>query len=447
MLAFSLVGLAGVLTVAVLTNRTATLEVRGFMLRGGMTDQGLLARDLAAYYRGRGGWEGVEAILGSLRLPRGWMPHGGMMGGMMAPTIHLLAPDGSLIAASGPGGVPLPLPLGASDGEPIVVDGQTIGVLHVDTGGDPPLEADLLRRVNRGIALAALAAAAAAILVGWALSAGVLRPVGELTDAARAIARGQLSRRVPVRGGDEIAQLAGTFNRMAESLENAERLRQDMTADIAHELRNPLAILQAQVEALVDGIQSPTPETLGPILQQTQLLTRLVEDLRTLALADAGQLRLEWTHVDLHALAGRVVQAHQAQAEAGGIQLLYAGQPVGVRGDPLRLEQALGNLITNALRHTPRGGRVEVGVEAEAGRDLVSLMVEDNGKGVPEESLSLIFERFYRADESRARSGGGAGLGLAITKQLVEAHGGTLRASNREAGGARFRVEIPAWQG
>ncbi|MEW6568208.1 MAG: HAMP domain-containing protein, partial [Chloroflexota bacterium] len=180
-----------------------------------------------------------------------------------------------------------------------------------------------------------------ALLVGGALVGGLLRPVRDLTEASRALARGDLGRRVRVQSGDELGELSMAFNQMAENLEHLEKLRRDMTADVAHELRNPLAVMQAQVEGILDGVYPATPEALAPILDQTRLLRRLVDDLQTLALADAGQLTLDLAETDLARLTARVVEAHRPQAEAHGVTLRLQANPIMLRVDPIRLEQIL----------------------------------------------------------------------------------------------------------
>jgi signal transduction histidine kinase len=371
------------------------------------------------------------------------MHNGPGMGGMMDPIIALAEPDGRVFAGTGTLEGATLTQAQLSAGTPIEVDGEVVGVLYV--GGEPAsaLGADLIARVNRVIILAALASGAVALLLAGALSLGLLRPVRELTAAARDLAGGDLSRRVAVRDGDEFGELSSAFNQMAGSLERVEKLRRDMTADIAHELRNPLAILQARLEGIIDGVYPASPENLGLILDQNRLLTRLVEDLRTLALADAGQLSLDRVPCDLGALVARTVAGFRLQAEDSDVRLTADLQPVTISADPIRLEQVLTNLLSNALRHTPRGGVVRVSSRLEDSGGSAVVLVEDSGEGIREEALPLIFERFYRGDRSRSRSEGGTGLGLAIARKLVEALGGTIRAANRPEGGAVFTVELP----
>ncbi len=234
---------------------------------------------------------------------------------------------------------------------------------------------------------------------------------------------------------------------MAGSLEKAEQNRQAMTADIAHELRNPLAVQRAHLEALQDGIYPPTAENLQPVLEQNLLLARLVDDLRTLALADAGELRLDRSPTDLAGLVERIVERFNPEAAGRGLKLSLAlapevqAAPLTANIDPMRIEQILGNLLSNAARYTPAGGTIAVQVQRAGGAALVS--VHDSGPGIPTEALPHIFERFYRADRARSRAEGGSGLGLAIARQLAEAHGGSLAAANAPEGGAVFILKIP----
>jgi signal transduction histidine kinase len=237
--------------------------------------------------------------------------------------------------------------------------------------------------------------------------------------------------------------LGQSFNQMADALQEAEQLRRDMTTDIAHELRNPLAVLQGNLEAIMDGVLPPTSENLQPLLDQTRLLSRLVNDLRTLSLADAGQLSL----TRLPTAAGDPVRAvlarFVAQAEAKPLRLEAAiadGLP-SLTMDSMRIEQVLGNLVSNALRYTPVNGMITLTATLDGNGVLYS--VEDTGIGVPADALAHLFERFYRVERSRTRTEGGSGLGLAIARQLVEAHGGRIWAENRPGGGAAFRFTIP----
>lgn len=456
LLSFLAVVLVGVLVVSYLANQAAAREVRGFMFRGGMTTEAGLAQELAGYYQGHGSWEGVEALLDF-----GGM--GGMMG-MMGQRLMLADAEGWVVADTRFALIGQSLTAAdLAEGVPVEVNGRRVGTLLAEggmvgghgfqfgAGLDPGI--DLLPRVNRAIWLAALAAGGVALLVGGLFAYGLVQPLRRLTAAAAAIARGDLAQRVPVNSNDEIGSLATAFNAMAADLEKAERLRREMTADIAHELRNPLAVLQGNLEAVMDGVLPPTAENMQPLLDQTRLLSRLVDDLRTLALADAGQLGLHRAPSDPAVLARSALAQFAPQAEAKNVTLsseIPAGLPTVVL-DPERFAQVLGNLLSNAIRHTPPGGVVSletsvVNRPSARGRvrdgDWLLTTVRDTGPGVAPEALPHLFDRFYRADRSRSRIDGGTGLGLAIARQLVEAHGGEIWAESTSAG-ATFSFTIP----
>lgn len=454
LLSFLAVVLVGVVVVSLLANQAAAREVHGYMLGYGMTSESGLAQRLAGYYRGHGSWDGVEALLDT-------PGHG--MGGMMGQRMILL--DAQNVVVADTDGILTGQTFAGYDSAsalPIESDGVRVGALIAEGGmgmGIGPgvvAESDLLGRVNRAIWLAALAAGLAALVVGGVISYSLVRPIQRLTAATTAVARGDLSHRVPAASDDEIGELAKSFNAMAADLENAERLRRDMTADIAHELRNPLAVLQSNLEAVLDGVLPPAPENLAPLLDQTRLLSRIVDDLRTLALADSGQLGLDRTPADPGALARSVVARFAAQAEAKHIALAadIPGDLPAVHMDSQRIEQVLGNLLSNAIRHTPEGGAVSVQLSVVGGQTRPSqpftarylrTTVTDTGPGIPPDFLPHVFERFYRADKSRSRLDGGTGLGLAIARQLVILHGGEITAASDgvPGKGAQFSFTLP----
>jgi signal transduction histidine kinase len=327
--------------------------------------------------------------------------------------------------------------------------GAVVGYLLAEAGmggmmrGNGQAGSNLTVRLTSASLTAALIGGGLALLVALFLGYQLLRPVGALTQAARKMAGGDLGQRVQTNGQDELAQLGVAFNRMAETLQRSEQNRRSMTADIAHELRTPIAVQRAHLEALQDGVYPLTAENLQPVLDQTELLARLVDDLRTLALADAGELPLERAPFDLDALVRRVLERfrpdadnHQVTLEATG-----AGGAPQITGDARRIEQILNNLVGNALRYTPAGGHITLSVEKTA--DKVLLRVRDDGSGIPTEALPHLFERFYRVDRSRSREEGGTGLGLAIARQLAVAHGGELSVRNHPDGGAEFTLELP----
>jgi len=320
-------------------------------------------------------------------------------------------------------------------------------VVASESGPSAALANDFLAALNRGILLATAIAGLAGIVLGAILVRQIIAPLRNLQSAAHAIADGDLSQRVRLVSGDEVGDLGHAFNQMAQALEHNERLRRHMMADITHELRTPLTVIQGQVEALLDGVFPLTPEQLGPILDETILLSRLVADLRELALAEAGKLTIERRPVDLNDLLGRIAAAVGPVAAEKGISLQVDVPPdlPAISADPDRLSQVTHNLLSNALRHTPAGGKIAVlAGHAQETRE-VWLQVSDTGEGIPAGQLPYVFDRFYRADPARSRATGGTGLGLAIVRAIVEAHGGQVSvASDGVPGrGSTFEVRLP----
>ncbi len=440
-LSFTLVVLVSLLTVSAVARQSAASEVRVFMARGGMVGLSNLVENLETYYYTHGSWQGVETLLQTKGA------HGnGYMGGMMNQRLILLDenwmilldtadahPQGSLPPEIRPSAIAL------------VVRGNSVGYLLPQGGAAIPSveETRLLNRLNRATLSAALIAGGLALLLALLLAERLLRPVQSLTRAAHALAQGDLSQRVPITGQDELAELGKTFNQMAQSLQNNQQARRALTADIAHELRTPLAVQRAHLEALQDGIYEPTPETIQTLLNQNQLLTHLVDDLRTLALADSGQLTLNLTPTDLNALCYRQIEHFRPTAAAKNIQLHIQApsHPVQISADPQRIEQILSNLLANAVRYTPEGGTITLDLRQTATQ--AEIRIQDSGPGIPEDALPFIFERFYRADKSRTRSEGGSGLGLAIARQLALLHNSRLTAQNAPQGGAIFTLTLP----
>ncbi|MBO1438483.1 ATP-binding protein [Meiothermus sp. CFH 77666] len=304
----------------------------------------------------------------------------------------------------------------------------------------PSLEA----RIQQNLLIASLVATGLGVVVALVFARRIARPIEAISAAASRLAQGQLSVRIPdPRGQDEVARLARDFNHMAASLERLEAERKAMIADIAHELRTPLTVMQGRLEAIQDGVLPLERAEIDRLHHQTGLLSRLVEDLRTLSLADAGRLNLVLRELDLAEWTRRVASGFQAALEARQIRLALnlPAHPVLVQADPDRLVQVIGNLLHNALAHTPVGG--EVALEVSADTTHAYLKVHDSGPGIPEESLNKVFDRFYRAEASRSRATGGSGLGLSIVKALVELHGGQVVAQNHPMGGALFQVKLP----
>ncbi len=299
----------------------------------------------------------------------------------------------------------------------------------------PPGSLALVRAV---VPLAVLVGLFGLLLTARALR-GAAAPVGDFMDAVGRISDGDYSARVAEHGPREARSLARAFNRMAAQLEAGEASRRSLLADVTHELRTPLTVMQGNLEGVLDGVYPADAEHLRPILDEMQVLSRLIDDLRTLALAESGSLTLHREPTDLGVLAGETVAAFRSQAEAAGVRLdlSVADDLPLLPVDPVRLREVLANLIANALRYTPGGGQVQV-IEVRGPNGGISLSVHDTGSGIPPEALPHIFDRFYKGPDSR-----GTGLGLAIARNLARAHGGELSVQSTPGQGTTMTVTLP----
>ncbi len=503
---FAAVALVGVIIVGYLANRSTTAEFGSYLEGGSLAQEQRAADYLVERYGAAGNWQGVSQTV--LPLSR-WLGE------------RLVVADNSgRVVADSSGqlyGVAVPNP---PPGEALALtsSGKPIGTLYlsVDSGsssgggigggmmggmmgrgiGVGPTMTDVMRQmmqqtgspergfldaVNRSLWIAGGTALAAALLLGLLLSRQITAPLKRLTLASRRVAAGDFSQRVELQSRDELASLAEAFNSMAGSLARNEEQRKRLLSDIAHELKTPLAIIQGNLEAMMDGVVETTPDRLASLREETLLLGRLVTDLRDLSLAEAGQLPLHLQSVELSELIRGTVSGLQPQADDHGVQLkteLPEGLPP-VTGDPDRVGQVLRNLMSNALRYTPARGTITVSAvgtgdpapaargqgsgargsvprssalstqpSALATRDpapasFVQVTVADNGAGIPAEDLPRLFDRFYRVDKSRARSSGGSGLGLSVAKQLVEAHGGRIWVESETGRGSAFHFTLP----
>jgi len=333
---------------------------------------------------------------------------------------------------------------------PIEVDGETVGRadVYATPTGEIAVDESFRSALNRNLVLAALVAAVLALLVSVVVTRRITGPLEELTDAAEEVAGGNLEVRVAPRSDDEVGALAAAFNQMADALARDEQWRRDMTADLAHELRTPLATIQARIEALEDGVLPATPDNLRVIGEEVERLGRLLGDLRSLNEMEAEDFELVLERLDLGDVVGdALTRAEPAYARAG-VAIERELAPAAVSGDHDRLLQVLGNLLENARKFTPADGRVAVTVAsggAPPGRSpggWSRVTVADSGPGIAAADLPFVFDRFYRSSD--ARSTAGVGLGLAIAKGLVEAHGGVIEAGTAPEGGALFTVWLPA---
>jgi signal transduction histidine kinase len=446
--AFVLVALVGVATVALVANRVTTREFALYVSYGGQMRAQRLAPDAADYYARTGSWQGVESVL-EVRTGQG--PVAGRGQGVQSDPrnerVLIVDPQDKVVVDTQGELVGQLLETNYQErGIKLQVGGEWIGTLVTtssDLTGHSELEERFLTAVNRAVWIAVLSVTVVAFVAAFVLSRQLVAPLRRLTAASEAMAAGDLSQRVEIETQDEIGELGRAFDRMADDLQQAERQRQQMTADIAHELRNPLSVIRGNLEAMLDGIYAADGEHLGAVYEETLLLQRLVRDLRLLSLADAGQLELLVTEVDVSNLLRGIVDSAQAIADDKEIDLALdlAPDEIVVQGDVDRLRQVIGNLISNALRYTSHGGQVVVCGWAQGER--VSVAVRDSGPGIAPDDLPHVFDRFYRTDAARARASGGSGLGLAIARALVEAHGGTIEVRSTLGQGTTFVLSIP----
>lgn len=301
----------------------------------------------------------------------------------------------------------------------------------------PP--AEIQQRLIGFMAFSVVVGLGGGIVIGRVVSA----PITELVKAADKIGKGDLNTRVYPHGSQEMIDLADRFNKMAQELEHAETLKNNLMADVAHELRTPLTVLEGNLRAALDKVYMLDEAEIANLYSQTRHLTRLVNDLRELALAESKQLHLEKYPTDLNALLTETIQALDPLAAEKSVRLIY--QPTllpELSVDPTRIRQALFNLLSNALRHTPSGG--EISVAGKQAKGVVVLSVKDSGEGLLPDQLAAVFDRFYRADKSRSRQTGGTGLGLAIVKVIIESHGGQVEAYSEGKGkGSEFTIVLP----
>ena len=409
-------------------------EIQRFQERGLWTDVNRIERILSRYYDERGDWTGIQ-------------PAVEQMGTLRGQRVVLTDTSGIVIADS----------RGESLGEayhPEIpgrtlpsVEGAlgTVYVSHELPGDFAPQR--LIQPISGFLLWGSLVAVVIALVITFFLSRRILAPVKALTLSARRLGQGDLSQRIKVRDKGELGELAMAFNAMAADLERVEKLRRDIVADVAHELRTPLSNIRGSIEAVADGVLTPDEATIRSLHEEVTLLSRLVDDLQELALAEAGEMKLLIQPEDISGLINRVVAPVRLQAEKRGISVSVDLPdwlpPVSI--DAHRTAQVLRNLLENAVAHTGSGDTITVTAREQDNRVRVS--VADTGEGIPTEELPNVFERFYRVDKSRARATGGVGLGLTIAKRLVEAQGGVIEVQSEPGQGSCFSFTVPVSTG
>jgi signal transduction histidine kinase len=466
-LAFLLTSIAGMALAAIFIRQSVTTEFDSYVLT---QQRAAFIDEISTYYEQAGTWDGLDRWLREQAARR--LAETPPSVDQRRPLLRV-----RFVLADGTGSVLLPLgryTLGSmlkqediDKGTPITIKGRVVGTVITPDRSDfrSAPEDRYLARTDIALGIAAAVMVGVALLLGALLARLITRPVRELTAAAERIASGDLAQQVPVRSRDELGVLAGQFNHMSADLARATRLRQQMTADVAHDLRTPLTVIAGYLEALRDQVLKPTPERFAMMHDETQLLLHLADDLHTLSLADAGELPLERRPLAPRQLLERVAQTYEHAADQSGValQLDIAAELPEVCVDVEQITRALSNLVSNALRYTSEGGtitlsaRLETKDERPKTKDIddvaasfvlrpssfVSLEVRDTGAGIAAEHLPSIFERFYRADPSRQQATGGSGLGLAIIKSIVEAHGGRVGVTSALDQGTTFMIALP----
>ncbi len=442
-LAFLSIGIISVAIIAFIALWNTRLEFIRFLSDRNQSD---IATELTNYYQTTGSWKGADNVFrgnGPADMPHPPAEHGP---NYYRPFV-LTDQHGIVIIPNDRYRVGDQLPSSrVTLGEPITQDGNIVGILvpvRVPFQGNPR-ELEFIQRTNRLLLYGALIGAVIALLLGIFLSRTLTRPIRELTQATHAVSEGNLSQQVPVRSNDELGELAKAFNKMSAELSRSVSARKQMTADIAHELRTPLSLILGHAEAVHDGVLPPTLENFEIIRDEATRLEHLVNDLRTLSLADAGELTITLQTIEPGRLLKEVVSLYQYQTQRKNISLdLEIASPLStVEVDPGRMTQVLTNILDNALRHTPEGGRILL--SARETNHQIEITIQDSGPGLKAEDLDRIFERFYRTDSARQRDySGGSGLGLAIAKSIVQAHGGQLSAKSETGNGLKVITKLP----
>ncbi|WP_258360418.1 sensor histidine kinase [Moorella sulfitireducens] len=457
-LAFIVVVLLAVATLAVAVGWATRTFFHGYLEDVAGKRQQVWGDFFTAYYRDRGEWTGVQELLDipwHSGLDQGMVRGQGMgrgqglgRGRTGLERVILADSNGRVIADTY--GLKLGERLSEQElaqGTAIVVNGREVGTVLLTTATPPGVlsREDLFTRsVTVAIILAGIAALILAGLAGFFLARRIAGPLSQLTAAVYRLAAGGWEQRLVLTGDEEIVQLVTAFNDMAARLEKYEALRRNLVADVAHELRTPLTVLRGQLESLQAGALEIKPDVIMSLHDEILRLSRLVHDLQELSLAEAKKLPLHRETFNLVEIVQKVFNFFQVEADSKNISLILDTEEhdIEIEGDRDRLTQVLINLLGNALRYTPSRGRVEVTIKESPGE--VSVSVADTGPGIAPADLPYVFERFYRTEKSRNRAQGGAGLGLAIAKGFVEAHGGRIWVESQPGQGTRFIFTIPA---
>ncbi len=438
-LAFVTVATVAVGTAALVVGLTTTNRFERFATEVRRNEASLTAERLGEAYSRTGDLKEAAKEVFARGQPRG---------------LPLLVADADGKLVWGMGGVESRVPAGWA-ATPLVAAGERVGRLHMPRalapGGAIPgrpdaratLERTFVNETVRSLLIGLAIALAVALAVGIVMAAGITRPLRRLTAAARGVAAGDLRARSGLAGRDELATVGAAFDDMAAGLQAQEAARHNLFADIAHELRTPVTVIEGNLQAMLDGVYDRSDETLQSTLDRAQGLHRLVEDIRDLSLADVGKLHLSIERVSLERVLSDAASAMRSQGQAKGVALELAPASEAAMADEARLRQVLASLLDNAVRHTPAGGSITLR-SGTAGAANCWIEVTDTGEGISAADLPHIFDRFYRGTDASGRKTRGSGLGLAIARALITAMGGQLTAASTPSEGSTFRIELPA---
>ncbi|MHB8508355.1 MAG: sensor histidine kinase [Candidatus Dormibacteria bacterium] len=440
-LAFAGAGILTATVTAILVNVAFAGELSGYLTHQQDRERAQVATSVGDAYRRAGGWERVDLTAVS------------QVATMAGGSISVLDGSGRVVnridtqmsagmtemqKQMGGGG-----PLGQAHRDPVVVDGKTVGavVTRLPEVGLAPVDAQFHQGVNGLFAIGGITGAVIAVLMGVFLASRATAPARALAKAARAVAAGDRSQRVPVSGDDEFAQMGQAFNAMAEAIDEEDRLRRNFAAAVAHEVRTPLSILRSEIEAIQDRLVRPSPRALASLHEEVVRLGRLISDLESLAYADAAAFSLDRQPTDLAELTRAALTEFAGPYAAEGLRLESELTSVSADVDPVRIRQAISNLLNNALKFSSGGSRVLVEVGPVADRAIVR--VTDWGCGIAVDELPRVFDRFFRGRGARP---GGSGIGLNVVQELVRAHGGETDISSVEGEGTTVTLQLPMLQ-
>ncbi len=439
MLAFVAVSVLSIALVVILIRWRSREEFRTFLID---QNRPQIVVAFSDYYLTHGSWQGISAS--SLASRETSLPPAPQSS--PGPFTLVDSSTGRVVmAGQGYDVGSAPPPEAITAGIPIQANDKTVGFLIINRPvfriGGPGTA--YLERFNLQVAFGGLIAVALALILAVVLARTLTRPIRELTAATEVVSSGALGHQVPVRSRDELGQLAASFNRMSADLVRSLQLRRQMTADIAHELRTPISVILGHAEAVHDGVLPASSQTFEIIREEASRLEHLVEDLRTLSMADAGELRLQLRPASSRSLLldAQKVYAHRAAQQHVSLEVNAPEDLPDVQVDLQRIKEVFANVLDNAFRYTPSGGTIEL--SARPVGDSVEFRVQDSGHGVAASELELIFERFHRVQNSRARDEGGSGLGLAIAKSIVEKHQGAIWAESAAGGGLIVVFQLP----